>query len=65
MVAGDFDYFIKIRANGIDDFNRLHAETLLHLPGVRQTRTFFVLKEVVDNMKLDFPRQQAVSQPSR
>ena len=65
VVAGDFDYFIKIRANGIDDFNRLHAETLLHLPGVRQTRTFFVLKEVVDNMKLDFPRQQAVSQPSR
>jgi hypothetical protein len=24
------------------------------LPGVRQTRTFFVMKEVVDNAPMDF-----------
>jgi len=29
-------------------------EQLLALPGVRQTRTFFVMKEVVDNAPLDF-----------
>ncbi len=54
LVAGDFDYFLKIRVRDISDFNRLHGETLIGLPGVRQTRTFFVMKEVVDNAPLDF-----------
>jgi Lrp/AsnC family leucine-responsive transcriptional regulator len=54
LVAGDFDYFLKIRVRDIADFNRLHAEKLIALPGVRQTRTFFVMKEVVDNAPLSF-----------
>ncbi len=54
LVAGDFDYFLKIRVRDIADFNRLHGEQLIALPGVRQTRTFFVMKEVVDNAPLDF-----------
>lgn len=54
LVAGDFDYFLKIRVRDIGDFNRLHGERLIALPGVRQTRTFFVMKEVVDGAPLDF-----------
>src|SRR6476659_3483030 len=54
LVAGDFDYFLKIRVRDIADFNRLHGEQLIALPGVRQTRTFFVMKEVVDNAPLEF-----------
>lgn len=54
LVAGDFDYFLKIRIRDIADFNRLHGEQLIALPGVRQTRTFFVMKEVVDNAPLEF-----------
>jgi Lrp/AsnC family leucine-responsive transcriptional regulator len=54
LVAGDFDYFLKIRVGNMADFNRLHRDQLLALPGVRQTRTFFVMKEVVDNAPLDF-----------
>jgi Lrp/AsnC family leucine-responsive transcriptional regulator len=54
LVAGDFDFFLKIRVRDIADFNRLHGERLIALPGVRQTRTFFVMKEVVDNAPLDF-----------
>lgn len=54
LVAGDFDYFLKIRVRDIADFNRLHGEKLIGLPGVRQTRTFFVMKEVIDNAPLDF-----------
>jgi len=54
LVAGDFDYFLKIRVRDMADFNRLHGEELIALPGVRQTRTFFVMKEVVDNAPLDF-----------
>ena len=54
LVAGDFDYFLKIRVRDIADFNRLHGEQLIALPGVRQTRTFFVMKEVIDDAPLDF-----------
>lgn len=54
LVAGDFDYFLKIRVRDIADFNKLHGEQLIALPGVRQTRTFFVMKEVTDNSPLSF-----------
>jgi len=54
LVAGDFDFFLKIRVRDITDFNKLHGDQLISLPGVRQTRTFFVMKEVVDNAPLDF-----------
>jgi Lrp/AsnC family leucine-responsive transcriptional regulator len=54
LVAGDFDFFLEIRVRDIADFNRLHGERLIAVPGVRQTRTFFVMKEVVDNAPLDF-----------
>lgn len=54
LVAGDFDYLLKIRAPAMADFNKLHGETLIALPGVRQTRTFFVMKEVKDGGPLTF-----------
>ena len=54
LVAGDFDYFLKIRVQDMADFNRIHGDQLIALPGVRQTRTFFVMKEVVDNAPLEF-----------
>lgn len=54
LVAGDYDYFLKVRVRDMADFNRLHGEQLIALPGVRQTRTFFVMKEVIDNALIDF-----------
>ena len=54
LVAGDFDYFLKIRVQDLADFNHLHGEQLIALPGVRQTRTFFVMKEIIDNAPLEF-----------
>ncbi|MBO1328953.1 Lrp/AsnC ligand binding domain-containing protein [Acetobacter suratthaniensis] len=54
LVAGDFDYFLKIRVRDMADFNRLHATKLITLPSVRQTRTFFTLKTVADTRVLDF-----------
>ena len=54
LVAGDFDYFLKIRLRDMSEFNRLHGEQLIGLPGVRQTRTICVIKEVIDNAPLDF-----------
>jgi Lrp/AsnC family transcriptional regulator, leucine-responsive regulatory protein len=54
LVAGDFDYLLKIRVKDMEDFNALHGKRLIALPGVRQTRTFFVMKEVTDNNPLAF-----------
>jgi Lrp/AsnC family transcriptional regulator, leucine-responsive regulatory protein len=54
LVAGDFDYLLKIRVRDMADFNKLHGQKLIALPGVRQTRTFFVMKEVKENARLPF-----------
>ncbi|MBP0581199.1 Lrp/AsnC ligand binding domain-containing protein [Labrys sp. LIt4] len=54
LVAGDFDYLLKIRVRDMADFNKLHGQKLIALPGVRQTRTFFVMKQVKDNARLPF-----------
>jgi Lrp/AsnC family leucine-responsive transcriptional regulator len=54
LVAGDFDYLLKIRVRDMAGFNHLHGRHLISLPGVRQIRTFFVLKEVKDNALLSF-----------
>src|SRR3989442_1584882 len=32
LVAGDFDYFLKIRVRDMADFNRIHGEKLIALP---------------------------------
>ncbi|MBS0417772.1 MAG: Lrp/AsnC family transcriptional regulator [Proteobacteria bacterium] len=52
VVAGEFDYFMLLRTRDNEDFNRLHAEQLLHLPGVRQIRSFMVLKQVLTTTEL-------------
>lgn len=47
VVTGEFDAFMLVRTRDSETFNRLHAEQLLYLPGVRQIRTFVVLKEIL------------------
>lgn len=51
-VAGEFDYIMMIRTQDLGRFNKLHADSILHLPGVRQIRTFFVLKEILSTTAL-------------
>ncbi|MES2069258.1 MAG: Lrp/AsnC family transcriptional regulator, partial [Pseudomonadota bacterium] len=51
LLAGEFDYLLKMRVKDVDAFSRMHAKTLLRLPGVRQLRSFFVLNEC----KVDAP----------
>ncbi|MAY63905.1 MAG: AsnC family transcriptional regulator [Rhizobiales bacterium] len=54
LVAGDFDYLLKIRVRDMNGFNKMHSKMLIALPGVRQIRTFFVLKEIKENAPLAF-----------
>lgn len=46
LVAGEIDYFLKIRTGDLGTFRRFHAEKIIALPGVRQVRTFFVFDEI-------------------
>ncbi len=52
VVTGEFDYFMLLRTKDNDSYNRLHAEQLLSLPGVRQIRTFMALKQVLSTTQL-------------
>jgi DNA-binding Lrp family transcriptional regulator len=52
VVTGEFDYFMLVRTRDNDSFNRLHAEQLLYLPGVRQIRSFIVLKQVLSTTQI-------------
>ena len=53
IVTGEFDCFMLVRTRDSESFNRLHAEQLLYLPGVRQIRSFMVLKEILSTT--EFP----------
>jgi DNA-binding Lrp family transcriptional regulator len=52
VVTGEFDYMLLVRTRDNDSFNRLHAEQLLYLPGVRQIRSFMVLKQVLSTTQI-------------
>lgn len=54
VVTGEFDYFMLVRTRDSESFNRLHAEQLLYLPGVRQIRSFMVLKQVLSTTQFPF-----------
>lgn len=52
VVTGEFDYFMLVRTKDNQSFNRLHAEQLLYLPGVRQIRSFMGLRQVVSTTRI-------------
>ncbi|MDE1947582.1 MAG: Lrp/AsnC family transcriptional regulator [Burkholderiales bacterium] len=52
VITGEFDYFMIVRTRDHESFNRLHAEQLLQLPGVRQIRSFIALKSVLSTTLL-------------
>ncbi|WP_295472950.1 Lrp/AsnC family transcriptional regulator [uncultured Pseudomonas sp.] len=54
VVTGEFDYFVLLRTRDNQSFNRLHAEQLLYLPGVRQIRSFMGLRQVLSTTQLSF-----------
>ena len=43
MVAGGFDYLVKARVADMAAYRRLLGDVLLALPGVKETRSSFVL----------------------
>ncbi len=46
MVAGGFDYLVKVRVANMAAYRQLLGEAILALPGVRETRTYAVMEEI-------------------
>ena len=52
MVAGGFDYLLKIRTADMNAYRVFAGEVLWQLPGVRETRTYPVMEEVKHSTRL-------------
>ena len=46
LVAGGFDYLVKTRVSDMAAYRSLLGETILSLPGVKETRSYAVMEEV-------------------
>src|SRR3546814_1459189 len=46
MVAGGFDYLIKVRVRDMEAYRQFLGASLTSLPGVRETHTYAVMDEV-------------------
>ncbi|MFC3673957.1 Lrp/AsnC ligand binding domain-containing protein [Ferrovibrio xuzhouensis] len=52
MVAGGFDYLIKVRVRDMEAYRQFLGASLTSLPGVRETHTYAVMEEVKHSMRL-------------
>ena len=48
MIAGGFDYLLKVRTSDMADYRALLGEKISSLPGVTHTSTFVVMEAVKD-----------------
>ena len=52
MVAGGFDYLLKVRVADMAAYRAFLGDTLVAMPGIRETRTYAVLEEVKQTTRL-------------
>jgi Lrp/AsnC family leucine-responsive transcriptional regulator len=55
MVAGGFDYLLKLRCADMSAYREFAGAVLWQLPGVRETRTYAVMEEVKNTARLPVP----------
>lgn len=46
LVAGGFDYLLKIRLADMEAYRHFLGNVILNMPGVKETRTYTILEEV-------------------
>ena len=51
-MTGDLDYLIKARVRNMKEYRDLLGEKILSLPGVNGSRSYVVMEEVKESMKL-------------
>jgi Lrp/AsnC family leucine-responsive transcriptional regulator len=49
LVSGDYDYYIRIAVKDTRDYERLLRESLYRIPGIRQSKSSFVLRTLKDS----------------
>ncbi len=49
MIAGSFDYLLKVRTSDIQSYRRVLSESITTLPNVANTSTFVVMEAVKDS----------------
>jgi Lrp/AsnC family transcriptional regulator, leucine-responsive regulatory protein len=54
MVSGGFDYLIKARVKDMAAYRTFLGDTLVRMPGVRETRTYAVLETVKERAGFEF-----------
>lgn len=52
MIAGQFDYLLKVRTSSTNAFRKFLGEKLATVPGLKQTHTYFALEETKTGMHL-------------
>jgi len=55
MIAGNFDYLLKVRTKDVTQYRHFLGTTLAQLPKVQHTSTFIVMESVTDNVTFDIP----------
>lgn len=50
MIAGSYDYLLKVRTQNIADYRRIMGEAISSLPHVAQTSTFVAMEAVKDEV---------------
>ena len=53
MVAGGFDYLLKIRVRDMAAYRAFLGEVLSKVPGIRSTHTYAVMERVKDSREVD------------
>jgi Lrp/AsnC family transcriptional regulator, leucine-responsive regulatory protein len=55
MVAGGFDYLLKVRVKDMETYRNLLGDTIASVRGVQQTHTYFVMEEVKSTHTIVIP----------
>lgn len=62
LVSGDYDYYIRIAVRDTRDYERLLREKLYRIPGIRHSKSSFVLRTLKNSpVPLDAPAAAASS----
>jgi Lrp/AsnC family leucine-responsive transcriptional regulator len=56
MVAGGFDYLLKVRVRDMQEFRQVLGDEIAAIRGVQQTHTYFVMEEVKSTRALRIER---------
>jgi Lrp/AsnC family transcriptional regulator, leucine-responsive regulatory protein len=53
MVAGGFDYLLKVRVHDMAAYRRFLGDVLAKVPGIRETRSYAVMERVKEAREID------------